>query len=105
MAFSINCQWDYKFWLIMIHIVKRRGHKQEFDEKKVYASSYAACLSAHVDKAEAEHIAELVTREIKKWIDDKEEVSSQQIFEQVSDELRHLSKEAAFMYSTHRDVS
>lgn len=89
----------------MIHIVKRRGQKQEFDEGKVYTSSYAACLSVHVNHQEAEHIAGLVTREIKKWIADKKEVSSHQIFEQVSDELKHLSKEAAFMYSTHRDVS
>lgn len=89
----------------MIHIVKRRGQKQEFDEKKVYVSIYAACLSAHVDRQEAEHIASLVTREIKKWISEKLEVTSDQIFRQVCDELKHLSKEASFMYKTHRDLS
>lgn len=89
----------------MIHIVKRKGHKEEFNEDKLKTSILSACLSVHVNQQEAEHMVGLVTREVKKWIDDKEEVSSQQIFEQVSDELRHLSKEAAFMYSTHRDVS
>lgn len=89
----------------MTHIVKRKGHKQKFDERKVYASVYAACLSAHCDKEEAEVTANLVCREIKKWIDKKETVTSQQIFEQVSEELGHLNKSAAFMYKTHRDIS
>lgn len=89
----------------MTHIVKRKGHKEQFDERKVYASTYAACLSAHCDKEEAEATANLVTREIKKWIDKKEMVTSQDIFEQVSKELGHLNKQAAFMYTTHRDIS
>lgn len=89
----------------MTHIVKRRGHKQKFDERKVYASAYAACLSAHAEKEEAEVTANLVTREIKKWITDKEEVSSDQIFKKIGEELGHLNKDAAFMYTTHRDIS
>jgi len=89
----------------MIHIIKRRGHKQEFDERKVYASVYAACLSAHVDKEETEATANLVMREIKKWIDNKEGVTSDEIFRQTSEELMSLNKDAAFMYTTHRDVS
>jgi len=89
----------------MTHIVKRKGHKQQFDERKLYASVYAACLSAHVDKEEVEVTANLVTREIKKWIEDKKEISSDQIFKKVGEELGHLNKDAAFMYTTHRDVS
>ena len=89
----------------MIHIVKRKGHKQEYDERKVYASVYAACLSAHVLQEEAESIASLVTREVKKWIEGKEEVPADQISKQAGDELEHLNREAAFMYKTHRDIS
>ena len=89
----------------MTHIVKRKGHKQEFDEKKLYASVYAACLSAHLDKEEAEATANLVTREVKKWIADKDEVTSDQIFKKAGEELDHLNKDAAFMYTTHRDIS
>lgn len=89
----------------MTHVVKRRGHKQEFDERKVYASVFAACLSAHAEKEEAETTANLVTKEIKKWMADREEVNSDQIFKQVSEELMALNKDAAFMYTTHRDVS
>lgn len=89
----------------MTHIVKRKGHKQKFDERKLYASVYAACLSAHCKEEEAEATANLVSREIAKWIANKEEVSSDQIFEKVGEELEHLNKDAAFMYTTHRDIS
>ncbi|OGE38028.1 hypothetical protein A3B45_04310 [Candidatus Daviesbacteria bacterium RIFCSPLOWO2_01_FULL_39_12] len=89
----------------MTHIVKRKGHKQEFDERKLYASVYAACLSAHVDKEEVEATANLVCREIKKWMSDREEITSDEIFRQAAEELMALNKDAAFMYTTHRDVS
>lgn len=89
----------------MIHVVKRKGHQQNFDERKLYASVFAACLSAHVDTEEAEHIAGLVTREVKRWITNKAEITSDQIFEEACKELGHLSKEASFMYETHRDIS
>lgn len=89
----------------MLHIIKRKGYKQAFDGRKVYASVYAACLSAHIDHEEAEHISALVSREIKRWIEDKDEVTSDDILTQVSEELAHLSKEASFMYTTHRDIS
>ncbi|MBI2086298.1 hypothetical protein HYT74_03070 [Candidatus Daviesbacteria bacterium] len=89
----------------MTHIIKRQGRKQEFDERKLYASIYAACLSTHVDKQEAEVTANLVVREIRKWMEKKQEVSSDEIFKQASEELMSLNKEAAFMYTTHRDIS
>lgn len=88
-----------------MHVVKRHGHTQSFDERKVYASVYAACLSAHVLPEEAESIANLASREVKKWIEGRSEVSSSQIAQQVSEELSHLNKEATFMYTTHRDLS
>ncbi len=89
----------------MTHIVKRRGHKEIFDERKVYASVFAACLSAHIDKEKAEVTANLVTKEIKKWIEDKEDVTSDAIFRTTAEQLKHLNEDASFMYTTHRDIS
>lgn len=91
----------------MTHIVKRRGYKQQFDERKLYASIYAACLSARIDidKEEAASIADLVCREVKKRINDQEEVTSDTIFKVVGEELKHLNKDAVLMYTTHRDIS
>ncbi len=90
----------------MIHIVKRKGHKEKFDERKVYASCYEACLSCcHYNKKEAEKICEKVTKSIKAWIKNKEQVSSREVFKTVTKEIKKHSKEAAFMYETHRDIS
>lgn len=89
----------------MTHIVKRHGHKQHFDERKIYASVFAACKSSHVSDEEAESIANLVAREVKNWIEGRDEVTSAEVFKQAGEELEHLNKEAAFMYTTHRDIS
>lgn len=89
----------------MIHIVKRKGHKEEFDERKVYASVYSACLASHSREEEAEATANLVVKEIKKWIEREIGITSLDIHEKVEKELKHLNKEAAFMYDTHRDIS
>lgn len=88
-----------------MHIVKRKGHKQDFDERKLYASVYAACLSAHDHPEGGEATANLVCREIKNWMKDKESVTSDQIFEEAVRELKYLNKDAALMYQTHRDLS
>lgn len=89
----------------MTHIVKSRGYKQQFDERKLYASIYAACLSAYVDKEKAASIADLVVKKVKIWIDDKKEVTSDAVFKITAEELKHLNKDAAFMYITHRDIA
>ena len=89
----------------MIIIVKRRGHKEKFDERKVYASCYAACLSSHLNRNYTEKICEVVTKYIKAWVKTKKEVSSTHIFKMVEKTLKKYNKDAAFMYKTHRDIS
>ena len=89
----------------MSHVVKRKGHKEEYDEKKVYASAYAASLNVHLGEVEAEEIAKSVMGRINDWIADKNEVDSQDIFKKSTEELAKLNKDASFMYETHRDVS
>ena len=86
-------------------IVKRHGHQEEFDERKVYASCYAACLSTHMQQREAEDICSKISKTIKGWIKSKKVVNSGQIFKQIVKELKQYNKDAAFMYETHRDIS
>ena len=88
----------------MVHIVKRKGYKEKFDERKVYASCYAACLNVGIERKEAEKICENVAKDIKKWIKNKDEVASNQIFKEVAKLIRKHHKEAAYMYETHRDI-
>ncbi len=87
-------------------IVKRHGTCVKFDERKIYASCYSACISCcHLKPIEAEKICEKVTKEVKKWIKAKDEVTSTQIHKEVTKAMRKYHKEAAFMYDTHRDVN
>ena len=88
------------------HVVKRKtGHQELYDERKVYASCYAACLNASLPKEEAEALCDTVTKEVNAWIVGKDIVSSQEIFEQTTRSIEKLHKGAGFMYKTHRDIS
>ena len=86
-------------------IVKRRGHLEEFDERKVYASCYAACLNTQIKEEDSEKICEKVAKEIKTWARKKKTVDSSDIFKKVVSTLKKYHKDVAFMYETHRDIS
>ena len=86
-------------------IVKRKGHAEEFDERKVYDSCYAACLNAQIEHKKAEKICEKVSRELKAWARKKKYADSSDIFREVIAEMKKYDKNAAFMYETHRDIS
>jgi transcriptional regulator NrdR family protein len=82
-------------------IVKRRGHKEKFDEKKIYASIYFACMSAYRDEIKCEKLSEKVTNKIKAWIKNKRIVDSSQIREKVIAELRKENKKVEFYYAAN----
>ena len=86
-------------------IVKRKGHAEEFDEKKVYASCYAACLNTQIVEEESEKIAEKVSKEIKTWATKRKYADSSEIFKRIITAMKKHNKDAAFMYETHRDIS
>ncbi len=87
------------------HIVKRKGHKEPYDNHKVYASCYAACLNAHISKERAEGICSGVMGGMDLWMSGKDEVYSQQIFDEVTRIMEKFDGEASFMYKSHRDIS
>lgn len=89
-------------------IVKRQGHLEEFDEKKLYASAYSACLNAHLSEKESEKIAEKVLDSVKKEVaklKKRECISSSHLSILVCRELEKYSKDSAFLYETHLDLS
>lgn len=88
----------------MAVIVKRRGKKEKFDEKKLYASVYSACVECDLSAQESERIAQRTTDEVKKFIKGKKEVNSTQLFGLVIQELAKEHEAVAFMYETHREV-
>jgi len=89
----------------MEHIVKRAGHKESFDQKKVYASVYAACLAVRAQTTDAELIANEVAKDVVNWVADKRAVTSSEIAIQVTKTLKLYNSDAAFLYQHHRDIS
>jgi len=88
-----------------ISIVKRRGHTEPYDERKVYGSCYFACRNSHLSEKEAEIICNKVCASVTKWINKKKVVSSEEIFKILIEELKKYNEDAAFLYETHRDIS
>ena len=82
-------------------IVKRKGHIEEFDERKAYASVYAACASAHYDESGCEKTADSVTKAVKKLVKNKKKILSSKIRERISAELKRKDRELAFYYEQH----
>ncbi|MDP3993607.1 MAG: ATP cone domain-containing protein [bacterium] len=89
----------------MSHIVKRKGHTEPFDSRKIYGSAYSSCRNVHLSEIQSEKIAEAVELRMKKWIEKQEQVSSEDIFQEVIKILKELEPDAAFMYETHRDIA
>jgi len=89
----------------MLQIVKRAGHAEFYDERKVYGSCFFACRNAHLSEKEAEEICKKVSAAATKWIKTKKSVSSNDIFRMLINELKKHNEDAAFLYETHRDIS
>ncbi len=86
----------------MKHIVKRRGVIETFDNRKVYASVYASCLSVHEPNEAAELIAEKVTKDVEAWLKPKSEVTSHDIRTVTGKYLQEINPHAGYLYLHHR---
>ena len=89
----------------MEHIVKRKGHKEKYDERKVFASVYASCLALRMSDEEAELIANMVSHDTTTEFKKIHEVDAHTIHKFVVAELKKYSKDVAFIYDTHKDIS
>lgn len=88
----------------MKHIVKRRGHTEEYDERKLYASIYFACAVANSPNTELELVASKVVGDVERWLEEKHEVTSKDIFTQALKHLRVYNETAAYMYEHHTRI-
>ncbi len=86
-------------------IAKRRGHTEEFDQKKLYASIYAACMVLRITHEQAELIAQAVTDEVKTHLESVQNPTTKQIHELTQDLLNKYQPDAALIYKTHLDLS
>ena len=88
----------------MQHIVKRHGHTESFDERKLYASIFSACQSVREPEGSAELIADKVAKDVKQWIASKHEVTSNDIRIAAAKHLQSYNPDAAYIYKHHRVV-
>jgi len=88
----------------MQHIVKRAGHTEPYDEKKVYAAVYAACLSVREPSGSAELVADKVMTDVNTWIEKKHEVTANDIRRQGAKHLKAYNPDASHMLLNHRIV-
>ena len=84
-------------------VIKRRGYKQKYDERKVYASIYAAALSCHYGERKSEKIAERVTKKINSWVKTKTNITSSEIRDQILKNIK--DEDVELMYRHHLDLS
>lgn len=88
----------------MKHIVKRAGHSEKYDNRKLYASIYAAALAVREPAGSAELIAREVVEQVEDWLADKREVTSNDIRQQASRHLAVINPDAAIQYKHHRII-
>jgi transcriptional regulator NrdR family protein len=86
----------------MKHVVKQQGSIESFDNRKVYASIYASCLSVHEPSAAAELIAEKVTNDVEAWLKTKNEVTATDIRQVAGKSLNKINPHAGYLYLHHR---
>ena len=85
------------------HIVKRKGHTEPYDNRKLYASIYAACLSVRATEGEAELVAAQVVNDFEAWLDKKHEVTAADIRRIAAKHLTAYNENAGLIYSNHRE--
>lgn len=85
-------------------IVKIHGTSQPYDEHKVYASVYAACLSVRTPSGEAEVTAKHVTKALRPWLRGKPEVTSHDIRLKAAHFLHTYNPHAAYLYKQHGTI-
>ena len=85
----------------MVLVVKRRGYTENFDERKLYASVYAACASAHYQELQCEKTAGEVSEKITGSIKHMKTISSLDIRKMVEKELKIVDKNLPPFYMIH----
>lgn len=87
-------------------VIKRSGKRpsERFTQAKLHASIVAACLSVRSPEGEAEKIAHNVCRQVVAWLDQKPEVTSDDIRRKAGETLAILHPEAAYLYKHHQLV-
>lgn len=85
-------------------IVKQKGRRgsEPFSASKLEHSLVAACMSAGAAHGQAELIAKKVTAEVVTWLEDRPEVTSDDLRQVAGTHLGRYHPDAGFLYERHR---
>lgn len=86
----------------MKHIVKRAGHSEIYDSKKLYDSIYASCLAIREPADSSKVIAKKITTDVEKWLESKQEVTVHDIRAYAGKKLLEINHHAGYLYLHHR---
>jgi len=90
-------------------IVKRHGHghhaqSEYFEPEKLSRSIVAACISCGVPAGHADSISRRITEQVTEWLEDKPEVTSEDLRRTASHFLKTHHPDAAYLYEHHRST-
>ena len=86
------------------YVVKNSHHKHPelFDREKLHKSIVAACLSSGAPAGHAESMARRVTEDVIEWLEQRPEVTSNDLRRIAAHRLRTYHPDASYVYEHHR---
>ncbi|MFB6216701.1 MAG: ATP cone domain-containing protein, partial [Candidatus Aenigmatarchaeota archaeon] len=86
---------------------KKNHEKEDFDEKKVYASVYHPALEAGYEEEKAEWLAGEITDAVKNWIHEHHDNvhTTKEIQQKIHELLEKEDEDVAFMYEKYLEIS
>lgn len=91
---------------LAVDIIKDDGKRppERFDRHKLHKSIVAACLSVRTPQGQAEATAHSVCDEVIVWLQDRPEVTSNDIRVIAAKHLKRFQPEAAYLYEQHHII-
>ncbi len=89
----------------MKHLVKRAGHTEAYDEKKLKRSIYRAALNAHHSDAQAKKIAAAAMKKLSAWIKTRKSVRAHVLHVKAVAILKTIDPDVALLYEHHENLS
>lgn len=87
-------------------IIKQQGNRptELFSPDKLRRSIHSACLSISLPDGHARDTAVYICQRIETWLDDKPEVTSDDIRRVAAQHLDTVSPEAGYLYKHHHTI-
>ena len=90
----------------LTHVVKNSHyrHPEPFDRQKLHQSIVAACLSSGAPAGHAESMARRVVDSVEEWLENRPEVTSNDLRRVASQNLKTFHPDASYLYEHHRST-